>query len=190
MRPVIAAVLAAASIASAGLVAGCSGGTSPAGGCRGPHTDALDIRSVLHLLPGAPEPPYSTDPPTSGAHRVGFYPRGVVATPIGRPIQVALLEKGFIVVQYRSDLGPAAEAALAPLTALTPYLAVAPDPTLPNPVVATSWLHDLRCGGTGPAALAAIGHFVTQRVGQGTEPTIPLSATTPGGVTTTTTSTP
>ena len=190
MRPVLAAVLAAVSVASIGVVAGCSNGTASAGGCVGPHTDLLDIRSVLHLLPGAPEPPYSTDPPTSGAHRVGFYPRGVVDSPIGRPIQVALLEKGFIVVQYRSDLGPAAQAALAPLTALTPYLAVAPDPTLPDAVVATSWLHDLRCGGTGPAALAAIRRFVTGRVGQGAEPTVPLSATTPGGVTTTTAPTP
>ncbi len=119
---------------------GCSGaGGVASGGCAPVHHDLLDVRSTLHLLPGAPEPPYLTDPPTSGAHRVGYYPRGVVATPIARPTQVALLEKGFVVVQYRSSLGPAAQSALAQLTDLSPYVTVSPDPTLPDPVVATSW---------------------------------------------------
>jgi len=170
------------------VLAGCSssGGSLAAGGCQAPHTDLLDIRSTLHLLPGAPDPPYSTDPPTSGAHRVGYYPRGVIATPVGRPVQVGLLEKGFVVVQYRADLGAAAEAALAPLTAVTPYLTLAPDPTLPQEVVATSWLHDLRCGGFGPGALSALRRFISATVGKGTEPLVPLAATVPGGVTTTT----
>jgi hypothetical protein len=166
--------------------AACSGGGGGGGGCAGPHHEALDIRSTIHLLPGAPEPPYSTDPPTSGAHRVGYYPRGVNAAPIARPTQVALLEKGFVVVQYQSSLGAGAGAALAGLTAQSPYVAVAPDPTLPDPVVATSWLYDLRCGNTGAPAVAAISRFIATRVGHGPEPTIPLSETVPGGVTTTT----
>jgi hypothetical protein len=167
---------------------GCSGaGGVASGGCAPVHHDLLDVRSTLHLLPGAPEPPYLTDPPTSGAHRVGYYPRGVVATPIARPTQVALLEKGFVVVQYRSSLGPAAQAALAQLTDLSPYVTVSPDPTLPDPVVATSWLRDLRCGGVGARALPPLRAFVGQRIGQGPEPTIAVRQTSPGGVTTTTT---
>lgn len=138
------------------------------------------------MLPGAPEPPYSTNPPTSGAHRVGYYPRGVVASPIARPTQVALLEKGFVVVQYQSSLGAAAGTALAPLTSASPYVAVAPNPTLPSPVVATSWLYDMRCASAAPVAVTAISRFIGQRVAHGPEPTIPLAATVPGGVTTTT----
>jgi hypothetical protein len=187
---VLGAVLAATTVGGLLAVSGCSGGGLSTGGCASPHRDLLDVRSTLHLLPGAPEPPYSTDPPTSGAHRVGYYPRGVVATPIARATQVALLEKGFVVVQYRSSLGTAAENALAPLTALSPYVALAPNPALPNPVVATSWLHDLRCGGVGANAVTTLSLFVTQRIGQGAEPTIPLQATSPGGVTTTTLATP
>jgi hypothetical protein len=182
----LGAAVAALALGGLLIVPGCSAsGGLAAGGCAGVHHDGLDIRSTLHLLPGAPEPPYSTDPPTSGAHRVGYYPRGVVAAPIARPTQVALLEKGFVVVQYQSTLGAAAGAALAGLTSTSAYVAVAPNPTLPNPVVATSWLYDLRCAGDGPAALTALHSFVTQRVGQGPEPTIPLSVTSPGGTSTT-----
>jgi hypothetical protein len=184
VRRVLTGLVAAALCAVP--AAGCSGGGGVAGGCAGPHHEPLDIRSTIHLLPGAPEPPYSTDPPTSGAHRVGYYPSGVNAAPIARPTQVALLEKGFVVVQYRSALGGPAAAALAPLAAASPYVAVAPDPTLPNPVVATSWLYDLRCASAGPAAVTAISRFIGQRVAHGPEPTIPLSETVPGGVTTTT----
>ncbi|HZQ58997.1 MAG TPA: DUF3105 domain-containing protein [Acidimicrobiales bacterium] len=177
MRRVLTWGVAAAALALPS--AACSGG-GPSGGCAGPHRDALDIRSTIHLLPGAPEPPYSTDPPTSGAHRVGDYPRGALTAPVARPTQVALLEKGFVVVQYRPSL-PGAAAALAPLASQTPYVTVAPAPGLPNPVVATSWLHDLRCTGASPAAVRAISRFIAQRVGQGPEPTIPLSATRPAG---------
>jgi hypothetical protein len=186
----LGALVAAATVAGLLAAVACSGGGASAGGCGAPHHDLLDVRSTIHLLPGAPEPPYSTDPPTSGAHRVGYYPRGVNASPIARPTQVALLEKGFVVVQYRSSLGPAAATALTALTALNPYIAIAPNPTLPNPVVATVWLNDLRCGSADAAAVAAIGRFATQRAGHGAEPTIPLSATSPGGVTTTTAPTP
>ncbi|HWW45244.1 MAG TPA: DUF3105 domain-containing protein, partial [Acidimicrobiia bacterium] len=112
-RALVALVAAATAVGLLTSVA-CSGGGASAGGCGAPHHDLLDVRSTIHLLPGAPEPPYSTDPPTSGAHRVGYYPRGLNASPIARPTQVALLEKGFVVVQYRSSLGPAAAAALTP----------------------------------------------------------------------------
>ena len=184
-RSAVAFVLAAI---VGSLLTGCgsSGGSAASNSCQAPHTDPFDIRSVLHVLPGAPEEPYATDPPTSGAHRVGYYPRGVVAAPIDKAVQVGLLEKGFVVVQYQADLGPAAQSALTALTTVTPYLALAPNPSLPQPVVATSWLHDLRCTGFGSGALTALRRFVQSRVGKGTEPLIPLSATVPGGITTTT----
>ena len=184
------AVVALCTLAGLLAAAGCGSGGQAAAGCAPVHHDPLDIRSTLHVLPGAPEPPYSTDPPTSGAHRVGYYPRGVVAAPIPRPTQVALLEKGFVVVQYRSSLGASALAALTPLTAVTPYVTLAPNASLTDAVVATSWLHDLRCGGVGAPALSSLRAFVDQRVGHGPEPTIPLAATSPGGVTTTTAPTP
>jgi hypothetical protein len=181
-RALIGLAAAALSVAPC---AGCSGG-GPAGGCGTPHHEPLDIRSTIHLLPGAPEPPYSTDPPTSGAHRVGFYPSGVVASPIARPTQVALLEKGFVVVQYQNSLGAGVSADLAPLASQSAYVTVAPNLALPEPVVATSWLYDLRCASASPTAVTAISRFIAERVGHGPEPTIPLTETVPGGVTTTT----
>jgi hypothetical protein len=190
MRPV-RLVIAVAVVAGAAGVGGCSGpsGAIPSTGCAPIHEDPIDIRSTLHLLPGAPEPPYLTNPPTSGAHRVGYYPRGMLTTPLSRPIQVALLEKGFVMVQYQPGVA-GAPAALAPLLALSPYVTIAPNPTLPNPVVATAWLFDRRCGDAGPKSVAGLEQFVRRRVGRGSEAVIPLSETTPGGSTTTTSTGP
>jgi hypothetical protein len=171
--------VAAALVVAALVPAACGGGGIPAHGCTGIHRDPFDPRSVLHLLPGAPIPPYVTDPPTSGAHQVGYYPRGVVPAAIADPVQVALLESGFVVVQYRPSTGVGGLAALA---GMSPYVTVAPNPTLPQPVVATSWLYDMRCGGSGAAAVKDVRAFVTARVGHGPQPVIPLSETSPGGI--------
>jgi hypothetical protein len=125
-------------------------------------------------------PPYVTDPPTSGAHQVGYYPRGVDPNAIPEPIQVALLEVGFVLIQYRP--APGALVALAPLTSVNPYVTLAPNPTLPNPVVATSWLHDRRCGDSSPKAVEDLRRFVLAWVNHGSQPEIPLAETAPGGV--------
>lgn len=138
--PAALAVLAAAALA----LAAC-GGSSDAEGraCANEVHEALDPNSGQHLLPGAPAPRFASNPPTSGPHMLGKWPTGVLHEPIARPVQVALLEVGEVLVQYRpGDVDP------APLEALAeeqPRLTVAPNPTLPTPVAATAWTYKLEC---------------------------------------------
>jgi drug/metabolite transporter (DMT)-like permease len=148
------------------LLGGCSravGASQGSGSACGPSTqEVLDSLSTLHLLPGAPDPPYRTNPPTSGAHRVGLYPRGVVDQPIPRPVQVALLEKGSVIVQYRP--GTVNANALNVLAATNVLVTVAPNPTLPAPVVATAWTWKLTCRAVSVPAVHA---FVATHAGRG-----------------------
>ena len=122
--------------------------------------------SVIHVLPGAPEPHYLEDPPTSGAHQVAVVSlfRGVLATPIGRPQQVGLLEKGQVVIQYRSvDIE-----ALRPLAA-DPKVTIAPSSTLGPGVTATAWRWSLSCGSTDPRALSSLNSFIQDHEARGPE---------------------
>jgi hypothetical protein len=175
----VAIVGIVATVVLAATVVACSGGGTTGAGCTGIHQEPFDPRSTQHLLPGASVPPYVTNPPTSGAHQVGYYPRGVVPNAIPDPVQVALLEDGFVVVQYRPTTGIGG---LAALTKINPYVSVAPNPGLPQPVVATAWLSDMRCGSAAPGAVKDLERFVRARVGRGAQPVIPLSETAPGGV--------
>ena len=144
------------------LLGGCAGHAQSATTCGAPVHEALDSNSILHLLPGAAEPPYLTDPPTSGAHRVGLYPRGVLDQPIPRPIQVALLEKGSVVVQYRP--GTTDSGGLGALAKNNVLVTVAPNPDLPQAVVATAWTWKMTCQSV---TLPALARFVAQHAGHG-----------------------
>jgi hypothetical protein len=132
-----------------------------AAGCGAPFQERLDPQSARHLFPGAAEPVYLSDPPTSGPHRLGPPPTGAVATPIPRPVQVAMLESGFVIVQYR-DLTPGAVAQLSALAG--DRVTVAPAAQLPAPVVATGWTWKVECGTVDVSALAA---FIAARRGRG-----------------------
>ncbi len=105
-------------------------------------TEPLDPRSSLHLLPGAAEPPYTSDPPTSGAHLSGPAPAGALDEPIGRPAQVQVIEQGGVVIQYRA-LAPSEVDRLETLAG--PQVVVAPNPGLPAAVVATAWTTKRSC---------------------------------------------
>ncbi|HEX2038561.1 MAG TPA: EamA family transporter [Acidimicrobiales bacterium] len=124
------------------LLVGCRGGAGPGGAtaCGAAVREPLDPAATRHVLPGAPEPTYATDPPTSGPHQAGPSPTGVVDEPLPRPVQVAVLEQGGVVVQYR-EAGD--RAALAPLGG--ERVVVAPNPALPVRVVATAWRQKLAC---------------------------------------------
>ena len=124
--------------------------------------DPLDPRSTQHLLPGAPPPSYSTDPPTSGPHVSGGTVTGVQRRPIDEPVQVAVLEEGGIVVQYRPDVPAGERESLASVA--EDAVVVAPNPSLPEPVVATAWRHRLVCRSVDLAVLRA---FVAERKGRG-----------------------
>lgn len=130
------------------------------GACGPVVEEPLDPGSTHHLLPGAPETVYVTDPPTSGPHRTGGLPTGAVDEPVPRVVQVGVLEGGGVVVQYRD---PADRGALVALAG--ERVVVAPNPTLPRRVIATAWRHKLTCtGGVDPVALR---RFIEGQAGRG-----------------------
>ena len=61
-------------------------------GVRRAVAERIDPSSSQHLLPGAPDPVYPSNPPTSGAHRPGAHPTGALAEPIEPAVQVTMLE--------------------------------------------------------------------------------------------------
>ena len=162
---------AAAALLLVALMAACggsgSGGGAPAGGCGADTRELLDPGSLTHLLPGAPEPTYSTDPPTSGPHLAGATVAGVQDDPLPRPVQVAVLEAGGVVIQHTGDLSSGDLRRLRRLA--TRSVVVAPNPGLDDPVVATAWRHRLVCGSASGAALDALETFVEAHEGKGPE---------------------
>ena len=130
-------------------VPACGGG-DPAS-CAKPVHEQLDPRSTQHLFPNAPEPTYLTEPPTSGPHRLGNAPTGVLDSPIDRPRQVAMLENGAVLLQWRG-LSSADQAALARLAG--GQVTVAPNPGLRRSgVVATAWTWKDTCRAVDTTAL-------------------------------------
>ncbi len=107
--------------------------------------EAIDPLSSQHLLPGAPEPNFSTDPPTSGAHQPGTYPTGVVSAPIERSVQVTLLEQGEVLVQYRGVSSTTLTELQAFVDSDADHVTVAPNPGLRSKIVATAWLWKMEC---------------------------------------------
>jgi hypothetical protein len=118
----------------------------------GPHGTAcddaaaqpIDPLSSQHLLPGAPEPAYRTNPPTSGAHRPGPLPGEVLTSPLAKPDQVAALEGGQILIQYRKITGEDRRK-LTTIAHRYDHVTVAPGRELPAKVVATAWLYMQQC---------------------------------------------
>lgn len=162
MRQAGLLVGALAAVSTACGVGGDSGNGASAG-C-GPITEErLDPSSPVHLLPGAPEPDYLSDPPTSGPHLSGRPPSGTSAEPLDRPTQVLVLEEGGVLIQHRG-LDAADAARLAELAG--DRVVVAPNPELPSPVVATAWLAKRTCD---EVDMPAVRQFVEERLGRGPE---------------------
>lgn len=150
------------------LFAACGGSGGGGGSQCGTDTlEPLDPGSLTHLLPGAPEPGYSTDPPTSGPHLAGAEVSGVQDDPVPRPVQVAVLEAGGVMVQHTGDVSSGDLRRLRRLASRT--VIVAPNPDLGNPVVATAWRHRLTCAGAAGGALDALETFVESHEGKGPE---------------------
>jgi hypothetical protein len=161
----LGALAAAACGAGPASGSGHAAGAAGAAGCQAPVQEATDPRSTFHLFPGTPDPAYLSDPPTSGPHRLGPAATGVVTTPIQRSRQVAMLELGYVILQYR-DLSQSSVAALGRLAG--PLVTVAPAggplPDRADRVVATAWTWKQVCGGVDPALLTA---FITAHRGVG-----------------------
>lgn len=152
-----AAALAAVVLAACG---GSGSGTAPSRACTEVR-ERLDPASAQHLLPGAPEPRYLTDPPTSGAHALVSLPSGALDAPVPKPVQVAILEAGGVLVQYRG-LAPDDVGRLRALAGGD--VRVAPAERLPAPVVATAWTYKLTCSAVD---LAALRRFIAAHAGKG-----------------------
>jgi len=112
--------------------------------CGQPFAEMIDPNSSQHLLPGAPEPTYLSDPPTSGAHRPGEYSPSRPLAPISRAVQVTLLEQGEVLVQYRG-VPSATETNLRAFARRAERVTVAPNRSLKKPIVATAWLWKMEC---------------------------------------------
>lgn len=149
------------------VVGACGNGSAPSdeasGSCGPVVTEPFDPSSAVHLLPGAVEPDYLSDPPTSGPHLSGRPPTGAVDSPLDRPTQVLLLEQGGVLIQY-GDVDSAAVADLESLAA--ERVVVAPNPDLPAPVVATAWLTKRTCTA---ADLDVLRQFIDAHLDQGPE---------------------
>ena len=101
--------------------------------------EELDPNHLLHITDPSIAV-YKTDPPTSGAHLATSAPGGLVRAPLLPAVQITILERGDVLVQYRDA---------ADLTALEGVVSnrvvVAPQPSLPARVVVTAWTYKLTC---------------------------------------------
>ena len=131
-------------------VAGCGDDDGGSSSCGPERREALDPTSAAHVLPGAPEPEYLTDPPTSGPHEPGTLLSGVLDEPLARPVQVGTLEAGGVLFQHR-DLSDEERGELESLAG--DGIAVAPASDLPERVVATAWLFKQTCDAVDVEAL-------------------------------------
>ena len=141
-------------------LASCSSKGHASGACQPGQREALDPNE-RHVLPGAPAPTYRTDPPTSGPHEPGAPLAGVLRDPVAKPRQVGALEAGAVLLQYR-QLTAAQQQQLEALA--SDRVAVAPNESLPDRVVATAWLYKQVCSDVDVASLRS---FVDQHVGHG-----------------------
>ncbi len=143
------------------LLTGC--GSDGEGTCGPVRREALDPGFLVHVV-GDAEVEYSSDPPTCGPHQAAPPVTGVVDDPLPRPIQVGILERGDVLLQHRPDLPEDQRRALEDLVA--DGVVVAPNPDLPDPVVATAWLYKRTCSAVDTGALS---DFVDERLGKGPE---------------------
>jgi hypothetical protein len=145
-------------------VGACGDGSDGDGACGPTTRESLDPAYLVHVLADADGLEYTSEPPTSGPHQSGPAVSGVVDEPLSRPVQVGILERGDILLQHDPELDPAAIASLEALAG--ERVVVAPNPDLPDPVVATAWLFKRTCD---TADVDALQGFVDERVGNGPE---------------------
>lgn len=154
----------AAAVALALGAAACGTSDGSEGACGPILREALDSAYLVHVLGTDTAVEYSSDPPTSGPHQPSPPADGALDEPLTRPIQVGVLERGDVLVQYLPSLARADIAALEALAG--DGVVVAPNPDLDDPVVATAWVHKRTCTAVDTAALQA---FIDERVGHGPE---------------------
>lgn len=139
------------------VLAGCSSDAGEAA-CSEPVTETFDPATVQHVLPGASEPTFQTDPPTSGPHQPGAPRTGRLDETLSRAIQVGSLEAGGVLVHH-NGISEADIAALAEIE--DDAIAVMPNPDLPEdtPVMVTGWLRRMSCDTVNDESIEAIATF-------------------------------
>ena len=146
------------------LLAACGDDGEGSGACGPILREALDSTYLVHVLGTDTDVEYTSDPPTSGPHQPGPPVEGVVDEPITRPIQVGILERGDVLIQHDPSLDGADADRLAELGGAG--VVVAPNPDLPDPIVATAWTAKRTCRSVDVEALQ---EFVDERAGKGPE---------------------
>jgi len=140
----------------AGIVGvGVAGGSSTASGpkaCGPTVSEALDPNSVVRVLPNARELEYTTNPPSSGAFVVGPQVDPVSKTELRPPVQVGLLARGMVLLQYQPDTVSADDLALLQ-TLAGDSVVVSPNPDMATPIVATAWRERMTCTAVDTSAL-------------------------------------
>ena len=144
------------------LTAACGGTSGASAGCGPILREALDPAYLVHVLADTGDLEYLSDPPTSGPHQLAPPQSGLVEEPLSRPVQVGILERGDILVQHLPEIDADDIAELQALA--DDRVVVAPNPDLPQPIVATAWVFKRSCDAVD---VPALGEFVEQRSGQG-----------------------
>lgn len=156
--PLICVVVAAASLAA------CGSGDGGSAACGPVRRESLDSAYLVHVLDDDRPVQYTSNPPTSGPHKPTPATGGVLDEPISKPIQVGVLERGDVLLQYRPSLDAADRSTLEGFA--EDRVTVAPNPDLDDAVVATAWLYKRSCSDVDPDAIE---QFVADRVGKGPE---------------------
>jgi hypothetical protein len=154
--------VAIAAVVLATALGACSGSGGDA--CATPVREELDPGYLVHVVDPSTAR-FRTDPPTSGPHISGAAPTGVLTAPILGAVQVAILERGDVLVQYRPAIAAGDQTALNGLVG--DHVVVAPNATLPAPIVATSWTYKLTCDALDTATIE---RFVRAHAGKPINP--------------------
>ena len=155
-------LVAAAAAVALGAVAGCGGDADTADGCGPILREALDSAYLVHLIDDDVPVEYASDPPTSGPHKPSPPATGVARQPLPRPVQVGILERGDVLLQYLPELSARDQSSLEAMAASD--IVVAPNPDLPSTIVATAWRSKRLCGSL---VVGDLNEFVAKRSGQG-----------------------
>lgn len=154
-------VLAATAALIALLAAGCG---DDDGACSPIRRERLDPAYLVHVVGTERAVDYTSDPPTSGPHQPSPDVAGIREEPIPQPVQVGILERGDVLIQHDPDLPRDDLEALRGLAG--ERVVVAPSPDLPEPVVATAWVHKRSCSSVDVDALQ---EMIDERAGRGPE---------------------
>ncbi|MEX2293179.1 MAG: DUF3105 domain-containing protein [Acidimicrobiales bacterium] len=156
------AAMAACALA---LSATACGGMGTEGRACGPTIrEALDPAYLVHVVGDGAGVTYSSDPPTSGPHQPAPAVGGMTPEPLAGPVQVGVLERGDILIQYRPNLQ---DDDLDELAALADErVVVAPNSDLATAIVATAWTAKRSCDSLDIPSLEG---FIRERAGKGPE---------------------